>query len=197
MTTHPKHGAERSLCESKPDNGEYGRTVSPVGPPDKLGVARAKHHHGSEATRPAISYRNHHRHHFDTNMDELRGGISRFKEDITDRLGWSKRKADKPGPGGRGESVGSSSSIPQPESRVSTGSGREQEGGRPNTENENIGASSAADENRPDWRSTASSSAKLVLRAVRDSANAIPPLKSVAGCLCFIMENYEVRYLPS
>ena len=37
-TTRPKHGAERSWCESKPDNGERGRTVSP---PDKLGISCA------------------------------------------------------------------------------------------------------------------------------------------------------------
>ena len=150
-----------------------------------------------KATRPAISYRNHHQHRFNTNMDDLRASFSRFKKDVRHRLGRSKRKADKPGPGGREESVGSSSSFPQPESRVSTGGGREQEGGEPNTENENVGASSAADENRPDWKSTASSSAKLVLRAVRDSADAFGPLKSVAGGLCFILENCEVRYLPS
>ena len=130
-------------------------------------------------------------------MDDLRVSFSRFKKDVKHRLGRSKRKADKPGPGGREESIGSSSSFPQPEPRVSTGGGREQEGDGPNTENENVGASSAADENRPDWKSTASSSAKLILRAVRDSADAFGPLKSVAGGLCFILENCEVRCFPS
>ena len=75
------------------------------------------------------------------------------------------------------------------------GGGREQEGTGPNTGNENVGASAAVDENRPDWKSTVSSSAKLVLRAVRDSSDAFGPLKSVAGGLCFILENSEVRYL--
>ena len=150
-----------------------------------------------EATRPAISYRNHHRHQFDTNMDDLRGRFSRFKRDIKHRLGGSKHRGDKPGPGGREESVGSSASFPQPEPRVSTGGGHEQEGGEPNAENESVGASAGVDENRPDWGSTASSSAKLVLRAVRDSADAFGPLKSVAGGLCFILENCEVRHLPS
>ena len=149
------------------------------------------------ATRPAISYRNHHRHQFDTNMDDLRGNFSRFKKDVKHRLGRNKRKGDKPGPGGREESVGSSTPIPQQESRVSTGGGREQAGGGPSAGNENIGASAAVDEKRPDWESTASSSAKLVLRAVRDSADAFGPLKSVAGGLCFILENCEVRHLPS
>ena len=147
--------------------------------------------------RPTISYRNHHRHLFDTDMDDLRDSFSRFKKDVKHRLGRSKRKADKPGPGGCEESVGSSGSFPQPESSVSTVGGREQEGGGPNAENENVGVSAGADEKRPDWKSTASSSAKLVLRAARDSADAFGPLKSVAGGLCFILENCEVRYLPS
>ena len=150
-----------------------------------------------EATRPAISYRNHHRHQFDTNMDDLRGRLSRFKKDIKHRLGGSKHRGDKLGPGGREESVGSSASFPQPEPHVSTGGGHEQEGSGPNAENETVGTSAGVDENRPDWGSTASSSAKLVLRAVRDSADAFGPLKSVAGGLCFILENCEVRRLPS
>jgi hypothetical protein len=150
-----------------------------------------------EATRPAISYRNHHRHQFDTNMDNLQGRFSKFKKDVKHVLRRSKRKEDKPGPGGREESVGSSTSFPQPESRVSTGGGREQEGSGPNPKDENVGASAGTDENRPGWGATASSSAKLVLRAVRDSADAFGPLKSVAGGLCFILENCEVRHLPS
>ena len=140
-------------------------------------------------------------------MDDLRGSFSRFKKDIKHRLGRSKGKGDKPGAGGREESVGSSSSFPQPESRVSTGGGLEREGegegegaregDRPNAGNENVGASAMTEENRPGWKSTASSSAKLVLRAVRDSADAFGPLKSVAGGLCFILENCEVRCPPS
>ena len=152
---------------------------------------------GNEWIEATISYRNHHRHQFDTNMDELRGRFSRFKKDVKRRLGGGKHRGDKPGPDGPEESVGSSTSFPQPEPRVSTGGGREQGGGGPNAENENVGASAGVDENRPDWGSTASSSAKLVLRAVRDSADAFGPLKSVAGGLCFILENCEVRYLPS
>ena len=130
-------------------------------------------------------------------MDDLRDSFSRFKKGIKHRLGRSKRKGDKPGAGGREESIGSSSSFPQPEPRPSTGGGGEQEGVGPNAGNENVEASDAADEDRPGWTSTASSSAKLVLRAVRDSADAFGPLKSVAGGLCFILENCEVRWLPS
>ena len=41
---------------------------------------------------------------------------------------------------------------------------------------------------------TVSDTAKLLLRTVRDSADAFPPLKSVAGGLCFILDNYEVWF---
>ena len=56
--------------------------------------------------------------------------------------------------------------------------------------NENAEPSAAADENKS---STASATAKLLLRGVRDSADAFGPLKSVAGGLCFILDNCEVR----
>ena len=148
------------------------------------------------ATRPPISYHNHHQRQFDAEMDNLRDSFSRFKKGIKHRLGRSKRKGDKPGTGGPEESVGSSSSFPQPEPRISTGGGREQEGDRLSAGDGTVGASVVADDNRPGWTSTASSLAKLVLRAVRDSADAFGPLKSVTGGLCFILENCEVRWLP-
>ena len=56
--------------------------------------------------------------------------------------------------------------------------------------------SAVTNENKSNWKSTASASAKLVLRGVRDSADAFGPLKSVAGGLCFILENCEVRPPP-
>jgi hypothetical protein len=59
--------------------------------------------------------------------------------------------------------------------------------------NESAERSAAADENKPSWKSNALAAAKLLLRGVRDSADAFGPLKSVAGGLCFILENYEVR----
>ena len=49
-----------------------------------------------------------------------------------------------------------------------------------------------AEERKSNWKSTASATAKLVLRGVRDSADAFPPLKSVAGGLCYILDNCEV-----
>ena len=42
------------------------------------------------------------------------------------------------------------------------------------------------------WGSTASATAKLLLRGVKESADAFPPLKSVVGGLCFILDNCEV-----
>ena len=49
-----------------------------------------------------------------------------------------------------------------------------------------------ADEKKPNWKRTVSATAKLLLRGVRDTADAFGPLKSVAGGLCFLLENYEV-----
>jgi len=50
-----------------------------------------------------------------------------------------------------------------------------------------------AEAGKSNWKSTASATAKLLLRGVNDSADAFGPLKSVAGGLCFILENCEVR----
>jgi hypothetical protein len=50
----------------------------------------------------------------------------------------------------------------------------------------------ATDEKKSDWKSTASATAKLILRGVRDLSDAFGPLKSAAGGLCFILENCEV-----
>jgi len=47
-------------------------------------------------------------------------------------------------------------------------------------------------ETKSNWKSTVSTTAKLLLRGVRDSADAFGPLKSVAGGLYFILENCEV-----
>lgn len=58
---------------------------------------------------------------------------------------------------------------------------------------ENVESKAAEDASKSDWKSTASSTAKLLLRAIRDSADVLSPLKSVAGGLCFILENCEVR----
>ena len=52
--------------------------------------------------------------------------------------------------------------------------------------------SAVTNEKKSSWKSTAFATAKLLLRGVRDSADAFGPLKSVAGGLCFILENCEV-----
>ena len=57
---------------------------------------------------------------------------------------------------------------------------------------ENTESNAAASEKKSNWKSTAYATAKLLLRGVRDSADAFGPLKSVAGGLCFILENCEV-----
>ena len=57
---------------------------------------------------------------------------------------------------------------------------------------ENAEPSAAASEKKSSWKSTVLATAKLLLRGVRDSSDAFGPLKSVAGGLCFILENCEV-----
>ena len=57
--------------------------------------------------------------------------------------------------------------------------------------------SAAANEKKSSWKSTAFATTKLLLRGVRDSADAFGPLKSVAGGLCFILENCEVCPSPA
>ena len=54
----------------------------------------------------------------------------------------------------------------------------------------------SAVDKKSDWKSTTFATAKLLLRGVRDSADAFGPLKSVVGGLCFILENCEVRLSP-
>jgi len=46
------------------------------------------------------------------------------------------------------------------------------------------------------WKSTAYATAKLFLGGAKESADAFPPLKSVLGGLCFILDNCEVWWLP-
>ena len=62
---------------------------------------------------------------------------------------------------------------------------------------QNTEPSAATNEEKSSWKSTAFATAKLLLRGVRDSADAFGPLKSVAGGLCFILENCEVCNYPS
>ena len=129
-------------------------------------------------------------------MDDLRESFSRMKKGIKHRLPGSKRKADKPGAGGIEERIGPPGPLPRPGTPVATGSDREREGDEPNVDDEGVEPSATPGENKSDWKSTASASAKLLLRGVRDSADAFGPLKSVTGGLCFILENCEVWFPP-
>ena len=143
-------------------------------------------------TRLAICYHNFHLRQLDTDMDDLRDSFSSLKKGIKHRIKGKKGKADNPEAGGSGERIGPSGPPPRPGSAPVTGGGCEQEGDEPNADEERVGPSAAPDENKPDWKSTASASAKLLFRGVRDSADAFGPLKAVAGGLCFILENCEV-----
>ena len=87
----------------------------------------------------------------------------------------------------------SAASLPQPKADVVTDGDREREGNEPDAGDKTVQPSAAVDEKKLDRKSTASASAKLLLRGVRDSADAFGPLKSAAGGLCFILENCEVR----
>ena len=121
-------------------------------------------------------------------MDDIRGSLSKMKKDIKHRLTGKKRKEDKARVGGHGVGVESSGSVPP---RSATSDDREREENEPGSDVESVGPDAAADESN--WTTTASASAKLVLRGVGSSSDAFGPLKSVAGGLCFILENCEVR----
>lgn len=125
-------------------------------------------------------------------MDDLRGSFSKLKKDIKHRLTGGKRKADKIGCEERADPSGS---LPQPEPDVVTDGGRERVERSGSSAEDGIDEPVAAADsgNKSDWKITASASAKMLLRGVRDSADAFGPLKSVAGGLCFILENCEVR----
>ena len=62
---------------------------------------------------------------------------------------------------------------------------------------EGAGSSTISNEKKSSWKSTAFATTKLLLRGVRDSADAFGPLKSVSGGLCFILENCEVWSDPT
>ena len=129
-------------------------------------------------------------------MDDMRETFSRLKKDTKNRITRKKRKADKAQAGGPGKKANVSGSLLQPLPHIATGSDREQGEDESVVDDESVEPSAAEDENKSGWKSTASSSARLLLRGVRDSADAFGPLKSVAGGLCFILENCEVG-LPS
>jgi len=127
-------------------------------------------------------------------MDDLRNSFSSMKKSIKRRTKRNKHKADNPGAGGSGETIGPSGPPTQPGPAVVMDDGHGQEGNEPNVGDKRVEPSAALGKNRPDLGSTAAASAKLLLRGVRDSADAFGPLKAVAGGLCFILENCEVCF---
>jgi hypothetical protein len=129
-------------------------------------------------------------------MDDMRETFSKLKKETKNRITRKKRKAIRAQTGGHGERADVSGSLPRYVPPPVMNSDREQGENESGADDEGVEPSAAADENKPGWKSTASSSAKLLLRGVRDSADAFGPLKSVAGGLCFILENCEVRPLP-
>jgi len=52
--------------------------------------------------------------------------------------------------------------------------------------------SATADKKRQNRKPTVSAETKLILRGIKESPNAYPPLKSVAESLCLILDNCEV-----
>ena len=54
--------------------------------------------------------------------------------------------------------------------------------------------SSAPSDDTSNWGSTASATPNLILRGVKESSGAYPPLKSVARCLCLVLDNCEVQF---
>ena len=147
-----------------------------------------------KVTRPTISYRNHHLRRHNADMDNARGSLSGLKHDIKHLLERNKRKADKTWPDGQRSSPGPSA---RPESQVVMDSDREPEGNESDMDVDSPGLSVSLDEHKSSRKSTVSASAKLLLRGVRDSADFFGPLKSIAGGLCFILENGEVRLTSS
>ena len=51
----------------------------------------------------------------------------------------------------------------------------------------------ATSKDKSELKHTASAAAKLLLRTVKEASDAFPPLRSVAGGLCTILDNCEVR----
>jgi len=66
------------------------------------------------------------------------------------------------------------------------------EGGSESNPSKRSVGPSAINENTSDLKSLASSGAKFILRGVKESADAFPPLKSAASALWFILNNCEV-----
>ena len=129
-------------------------------------------------------------------MDDIRESFSKLKKDTKSRITGKKRKADKAQGGGSEKRANVSGSLPLPIPHVATSSDSKQGENGSGVTDKSLGPIIAADGNKSDWKSTASSSARLLLRGARDSGDAFGPLKSVAGGLCFILDNCDVSLPP-
>ena len=138
--------------------------------------------------RPTISYRNRHLRCHSTDMDGIQDSLSEQKHRIKRISEGKERKPDETRAGGGGEGSDSPGSLARPESQVVTDNSCKQEGNETNMATASVGPTVAPDEN--------TSAAAELLRGVRDSADTFGPLNSIAGCLCSILENFEVS-LPS
>ena len=130
---------------------------------------------GSVAAHPLREHHHtlpfNHLHQLNTNM-----GI-RDKKKFKHLLAWSEGKSDKTGSDAGGKRVDPGGPLVRPLPLVAAGGDHDR------------GANGEASSS---WKSTTSAAAKLLLRGVRDSAAVFGPLQSVAGGLCFILENCEV-----
>ena len=116
-------------------------------------------------------------------MNNFLDSITRKGRRLKEQLKGKKGKRDESGADTTEGGISSSSSFLRPVPPIAAG-GHDGEGSRPSTDTRQV---------RPE--STTVAATKLLFRGVRDSADAFGPLKSVAGGLCFILENYEVRYV--
>jgi len=117
-----------------------------------------------------LPYNDLHRHNTDMGLRE--------KKKLKYLLGWGETKSDRTGTDAGGGRADSGDSPARPVPHVVAGGGRDRGGND--------------DESNSNWKSTTSAAAKLLLRGVKDSAAAFGPLQSVAGALCFILDNCEV-----
>ena len=122
-----------------------------------------------------LPYDNRHRHNTDMGIRE--------KKKLKHLLVWGEAKSDRTVTDTGRERVNSGGSPVRPVPHVVTDGGRDRGGND--------------DESNSNWKSTTSAAAKLLLRGVKDSAAAFGPLQSVAGALCFILDNCEVRPPPA
>lgn len=144
---------------------------------------------------------------------ESRNPFSKLKKRVKNRLTGKKAIPDETGEDAGGTTLEPTDPLPRPEAHTVEDDNRQGGGNKDDTGGNQVGSVDKplgpdeprlvsvdergepgviADGRKSDWRSTASVTAKLLLRGVRDTADVFGPLKSVAGGLCFILENCDV-----